>query len=160
MSRMRQRIAERLKESQNVNASLTTFNEIDMRYCRIYIFFQLLTFNSKLIELRNKYKDAVFKKYDIKLGFMSPFVKAAVQALHEIPSVNARIEDDQIVYSDFMDISVAVSTPIGLVTPVIRNCESLSMIQVEKAIAGLSKKVDIYITITNFAQGSGWRNIS
>ncbi|KAI8926734.1 hypothetical protein BC831DRAFT_455229 [Entophlyctis helioformis] len=125
MNRMRMRIAERLKESQNTAASLTTFNEVDM---------------TNLIEFRNKYKDLVLEKHGVKLGFMSPFVKAAVHALKELPAVNARIEGDQIVYNDFMDVSVAVATPKGLVTPVVRNCESLSIVQVEAAIAALGKK--------------------
>ena len=122
---MRIRIAERLKESQDTAAALTTFNEVDM---------------SSLIEFRNKYKDEVLEKHGVKLGFMSPFVKAVVHAIKEVPSVNARIEGDEIVYSDFVDVSVAVATPKGLVTPVVRNCESLSMVQVEKAIAEYGKK--------------------
>lgn len=126
MNRMRLRIAERLKESQNTAASLTTFNEVDM---------------SALLAMRNKYKDAVLEKHGVKLGFMSPFVRAAVAALKDIPAVNARIEGDSIVYQDFVDVSVAVATPKGLVTPVLRNCETQSMVEIEKSLAGLSKKV-------------------
>lgn len=126
MTRMRARIAERLKESQNSAASLTTFNEVDM---------------SALLGLRNKYKEEILEKHGIKFGFMSPFIKAVSVALSEIPSVNARIEADTIVYQDFKDISVAVATPKGLVTPVLRNAEKMSMIEIEKELAILSKKV-------------------
>ncbi|KAG1878351.1 hypothetical protein F4604DRAFT_1680034 [Suillus subluteus] len=106
MNRMRLRIAERLKESQNAAASLTTFNEIDM---------------SSLMEMRKKYKDEVLKEHDVKLGFMSAFARACTLALKEIPAANASIEGDEIVYHDFVDLSVAVATPKGLVTPVARD---------------------------------------
>jgi len=125
MSRMRLRIAERLKESQNAAASLTTFNEIDM---------------SSLMEMRKKYKDEVLKEHDVKLGFMSAFAKACSLALREIPAANASIEGDEIVYRDYVDLSVAVATPKGLVTPVVRNAESMNFIDIEKEIAGLGKK--------------------
>ncbi|CAG8765553.1 7384_t:CDS:2, partial [Acaulospora morrowiae] len=127
MNRMRLRIAERLKESQNTAASLTTFNEIDM---------------SNIIELRNTYKDVIIKKHGIKLGFMSAFVKASVFALQEIPAVNASISEsgDTILYRDYVDMSVAVATPKGLVTPVVRNVHLLSFIEIEKAIAELGQK--------------------
>ncbi|KAJ3326338.1 2-oxoglutarate dehydrogenase complex E2 component [Boothiomyces sp. JEL0866] len=125
MNRMRSTIAKRLKESQNIAASLTTFNEVDM---------------SALVNLRKKYKDAVLDKHGVKLGFMGAFLKAASSALLEIPAVNARIEGENIVYSDFVDISVAVSTPKGLVTPVLRNCETLNIVQLEQALAALGKK--------------------
>ncbi|KAI6148544.1 hypothetical protein BKA82DRAFT_992369 [Pisolithus tinctorius] len=125
MSRMRLRIAERLKESQNAAASLTTFNEIDM---------------SALMDLRKKYKDEVLKEHDVKLGFMSAFARACTLALQELPAVNASIEGDEIVYRDFVDLSVAVATPKGLVTPVVRNAESLGFLQIEKEIAALGKK--------------------
>ncbi|KAJ3126304.1 2-oxoglutarate dehydrogenase complex E2 component [Nowakowskiella sp. JEL0407] len=125
MNRMRLRIAERLKDSQNTAASLTTFNEIDM---------------SNVIDLRKQYKDAVLEKYGVKLGFMSIFLKAATYALKQVPEVNARIENGEIVYHDYMDVSVAVATPKGLVTPVIRNCEAMSIIQLEQAMAELAKK--------------------
>ena len=126
MSRMRLRIAERLKESQNAAAALTTFNEIDM---------------SSLMEFRKKYKDDVLKEHDVKLGFMSAFTKACCLALKEIPGANASIEGDEIVYRDYVDLSVAVATPKGLVTPVLRNAEAMNLVEIEREIAGLGKKV-------------------
>jgi 2-oxoglutarate dehydrogenase E2 component (dihydrolipoamide succinyltransferase) len=126
MSRMRLRIAERLKESQNTAAFLTTFNEIDM---------------SSLMEMRKRYKDEVLKEHDVKLGFMSAFAKAACLALKEIPAANASIEGDEIVYRDFVDLSVAVATPKGLVTPVVRGADSMSLVEFEKELVGLGKKV-------------------
>ena len=126
MSRMRLRIAERLKESQNAAASLTTFNEIDMH---------------SLMEMRKKYKEEVLKTHDVKLGFMSAFARACCLALKEIPGANASIEGDELVYRDYVDLSVAVATPKGLVTPVVRNAESLSFVEIEKEIASLGKKV-------------------
>ncbi|GJJ77823.1 2-oxoglutarate dehydrogenase E2 component (dihydrolipoamide succinyltransferase) [Entomortierella parvispora] len=125
MNRMRQTIAKRLKQSQENAASLTTFNEVDM---------------SNLMNLRSTYKDAVLKKHNVKLGFMSAFVKASCYALKELPAVNARIEGDSIVYNDYVDVSVAVATPKGLVTPVIRNAESMSFVEVEKSIAQYGAK--------------------
>lgn len=144
MNRMRLRISERLKESQNTAASLTTFNEIDM---------------SNVIDLRNTYKDSIMQKHGVKLGFMSAFVKASVFALQEIPIVNASIEGpdggDTIVYRDYVDMSVAVATPKGLVTPVVRNAHLLSFIEIEKAIAELGKKArDGKITIEDMAGGT------
>lgn len=129
MNRMRLRIAERLKQSQDTAASLTTFNEIDM---------------SNLMGLRAEYKDAVLKKHGVKFGFMSAFVKAAAVALEEIPAVNASIDGSEIVYHDFVDMSVAVSTPKGLVTPVLRNVEEMNYLDIEKNIADLGKKVKEY----------------
>lgn len=130
MNRMRLRIAERLKQSQNTAASLTTFNEVDM---------------SNIMELRKLYKDDVLKKTGVKLGFMSAFSRASVLAMRDIPAVNASIEGpnggDTIVYRDYVDISVAVATEKGLVTPVVRNVESMDMIGVESAIADMGKKV-------------------
>ena len=130
MNRMRLRIAERLKQSQNTAASLTTFNEVDM---------------SSLMEFRKLYKDDVLKKTGVKLGFMSAFSKACVLAMKDIPAANASIEGpnggDTIVYRDYVDISVAVATEKGLVTPVVRNAESLDLVGIEKAIADLGKKV-------------------
>ncbi len=126
MSRMRTRIAERMKESQGTAASLTTFNEVDM---------------SALISLRATYKEAIAKKHDgLKFGFMSPFVRACAYLLSSDPSlaiINARIDGatNEIVYPSFVDISVAVATPKGLVTPVLRDCQALSMLQVERTIA-------------------------
>ena len=126
MNRMRLRIAERLKESQNAAASLTTFNEIDM---------------SSLMDMRKKYKDEVFKTHDVKLGYMSAFAHACCLALKEIPSANASIEGEEIVYRDYVDLSVAVATPKGLVTPVVRNAEQMNFVEIEKEIAALGKKV-------------------
>ena len=130
MNRMRLRIAERLKQSQNTAASLTTFNEVDM---------------SSLMQFRKLYKDEVLKKTGIKLGFMSAFSRACVLAMKDIPAVNASIEGpdggDTIVYRDYVDISVAVATEKGLVTPVVRNAETLDLVSIEGAIADLGKKV-------------------
>lgn len=126
MNRMRLRIAERLKESQNAAASLTTFNEIDM---------------SSLIDMRKKYKDEILKEHDVKFGFMSAFARACTLALQEIPTANASIEGDEIVYRDFVDLSVAVATPKGLVTPVVRNAEKMNFLAIEQEIASLGKKV-------------------
>ena len=130
MNRMRLRIAERLKQSQNTAASLTTFNEVDM---------------GNLMEFRKKYKDEILKKTGVKLGFMSAFAKASVLAMKDVPAANASIEGpgggDTIVYRDYVDISVAVATPKGLVTPVVRNAESMEMIEIEESIAELGKKV-------------------
>lgn len=130
MSRMRLRIAERLKQSQNTAASLTTFNEIDM---------------TNLMAFRSKHKDSILKSQGVKLGFMSAFAKASATALKEIPAANASIEGDglgdTIVYRDYVDLSVAVSTEKGLVTPVVRNVESMGLIQIEQEIAALGKKV-------------------
>ncbi|MES2728620.1 MAG: 2-oxoglutarate dehydrogenase complex dihydrolipoyllysine-residue succinyltransferase [Pseudomonadota bacterium] len=125
MTRLRQRIAQRLKEAQNTAAMLTTFNEVDM---------------TAINELRGAYKDNFEKKHGIKLGFMSFFVKAAVNALREFPAVNAEIDGDEIVYKNYYDISVAVSTPTGLVVPVVRNCDSKSMAQIEGDIAALGAR--------------------
>lgn len=130
MNRMRLRIAERLKQSQNTAASLTTFNEVDM---------------SSVMDFRKLYKDDVLKKTGVKFGFMGAFARACVMAMRDIPAVNASIEGpdggDTIVYRDYVDISVAVATEKGLVTPVVRNAESLDMIGIEKSIADLGKKV-------------------
>jgi 2-oxoglutarate dehydrogenase E2 component (dihydrolipoamide succinyltransferase) len=93
------------------------------------------------MKLRSDYKDAVLKKHDVKFGFMSAFVKAASKALEEIPAVNASIDGNEIVYHDFVDVSVAVSTPKGLVTPVLRNVEDMNFVDIEKNIAALGKKV-------------------
>lgn len=135
MSRMRLRIAERLKQSQNTAAALTTFNEVDM---------------SALMAFRKAYKDEILKKSGIKLGFMSAFSKACTLAMRDLPAVNASIEGpnggDTMVYRDYVDLSVAVATPKGLVTPVVRNVESMEMVGIEKAIADLGKKV-YYFTL-------------
>lgn len=144
MNRMRLRIAERLKQSQNTAASLTTFNEVDM---------------SSLMEFRKLYKDEILKKTGVKLGFMSAFSRACVLAMKEIPAVNASIEGpkggDTIVYRDYVDISVAVATEKGLVTPVVRNAESMDLVGIEKAIADLGKKArDNKLTIEDMAGGT------
>lgn len=140
MNRMRLRIAERLKESQNAAASLTTFNEIDM---------------SSLMDMRKRYKDAVLKEHEVKLGFMSAFAKACTLALKEIPAANASIEGEEIVYRDYVDLSVAVATPKGLVTPVVRNAESMNFIGIEKEIGALGKKArDGKLTLEDMAGGT------
>ncbi|KAF2730271.1 dihydrolipoyllysine-residue succinyltransferase component of 2-oxoglutarate dehydrogenase-like protein complex [Polyplosphaeria fusca] len=144
MNRMRLRIAERLKQSQNTAASLTTFNEVDM---------------SSIMEFRKLYKDEVLKSTGVKLGFMSAFSRACVLAMKEIPAVNASIEGpnggDTIVYRDYVDISVAVATEKGLVTPVVRNAEGMNMVAIEKAIADLGKKArDNKLTIEDMAGGT------
>ncbi|XP_039506997.1 dihydrolipoyllysine-residue succinyltransferase component of 2-oxoglutarate dehydrogenase complex, mitochondrial [Pimephales promelas] len=127
MNRMRLRIAQRLKEAQNTCAMLTTFNEVDM---------------SNITEMRKLYKDAFLKKHNIKLGFMSAFVKAAAYALTDQPAVNAVIDDTtkEIVYRDYVDISVAVATPKGLVVPVIRGAEGMNFADIEKTINELGEK--------------------
>eukprot|EP01095_Lingulamoeba_sp_RSL-Kostka_P004427 TRINITY_DN1564_c2_g1_i1.p1 TRINITY_DN1564_c2_g1~~TRINITY_DN1564_c2_g1_i1.p1 ORF type:complete len:446 (+),score=190.06 TRINITY_DN1564_c2_g1_i1:51-1388(+) len=125
MTRMRKRIAERLKDSQNTAAMLTTFQECDMY---------------NLMNMRSEYKDEFFKKHGVKLGFMSAFVKASAKALMDIPVVNAYMEDNEIVYHDYVDISVAVATPTGLLTPVLRDCNNMSFSDVEKEIIRLANK--------------------
>jgi 2-oxoglutarate dehydrogenase E2 component (dihydrolipoamide succinyltransferase) len=125
LSRMRQTIAKHLKESQNTAAILTTFNDVDM---------------TAVIEARTRYKDLFEKKHGIRLGFMAFFVKACALAAKDVPSVNAKIEGDEIVYRDYLDVSVAVSAPKGLVVPVVRNAQALSFAEIEKAIAGYGKK--------------------
>ncbi|WP_327751803.1 2-oxoglutarate dehydrogenase complex dihydrolipoyllysine-residue succinyltransferase [Sphingobium sp. SJ10-10] len=125
MTRLRQTVAKRLKEAQNNAALLTTYNDVDM---------------TNVIEARAKYKDLFEKKHGVRLGFMGFFTKAVCMALRDIPGVNAQIEGDEIVYNDFADISVAVSAPNGLVVPVIRNAESLSVAEIEKTIGGFGKK--------------------
>ena len=125
MSRLRKTIAQRLKDSQNTAAILTTFNEIDM---------------SHVIAVRQKYKEIFEKKHGIKLGFMSFFVKAAVAALHEIPSVNGEIEGDDIIYKNFYDIGVAVGTEQGLVVPVVRDSDKKSFSDIEKDISEYGKR--------------------
>lgn len=125
MSKLRQVIAKRLKESQNTAAILTTFNEIDM---------------SNVIALRAEYKDAFEKRHGVRMGFMSIFVKAAVNALKEIPAVNAEIQGDELVYKNYYDIGVAVGTEQGLVVPVVRNADQLSLAEIEKEIGRLAEK--------------------
>ena len=125
MTRMRQTIAKRLKGAQEEAALLTTFNDCDM---------------SAVIEARTKYKDLFAKKHDIRLGFMGFFAKAACLALKDVPSVNAYIQGDEIVYHDYVDISVAVSAPNGLVVPVVRDCDKKGFAQIEKDIADYGKR--------------------
>ncbi len=125
MTRLRQTIARRLKEAQNTAALLTTFNDCDM---------------TAVIAARDKYKDLFEKKHGVRLGFMGFFAKAACLALKDIPSLNARIEGDEIVYNDYVDISVAVSAPNGLVVPVVRNADAMSFAGIEKAIADYGKQ--------------------
>lgn len=140
MSRLRNTISTRLKEAQNTNASLTTFNEIDM---------------SALMDMRKEVQDSFVKKHGCKLGFMSPFMKASVQALKEQPVVNAVINDGDMVYRDFIDISTAVSTPTGLVVPVIRNCNDMGFADLEKALGGLAAKArENKITLEDMAGGT------
>lgn len=125
MSKLRQKIAERLKESQNTAAILTTFNEVDM---------------TEVMALRAQYKDAFEKKHGAKLGFMSFFVKACVTALKELPAVNAEIDGTDIIYKNFYDIGVAVGSPQGLVVPVLRDADKLNLAQIEKGISDLGVK--------------------
>lgn len=125
MTRLRKKIAERLKESQNTAAILTTFNEVDM---------------SNILAMRNQYKDSFEKKHGVKLGFMSFFVKASIMALKEIPAVNAEISGDEIIYKNYCDIGVAVGTEQGLVVPILRNAEKLSFAGIEKTIGDYGKK--------------------
>ncbi|WP_411340649.1 2-oxoglutarate dehydrogenase complex dihydrolipoyllysine-residue succinyltransferase [Sphingopyxis sp. J-6] len=125
MTRMRQTIAKRLKSAQDTAAMLTTFNDVDM---------------SAVIATRDKYRESFEKKHGVRLGFMSFFTKAVALAAHDIPAVNARIDGDEIVYHDYLDVSVAVSAPNGLVVPVVRNADSLSFADIEKAIADLGKR--------------------
>lgn len=140
MTRMRKRIAERLKESQNAAALLTTFNEADM---------------SAIMALRSEFKDAFEKKHGVKLGFMSAFVRAATVALLEQPVINAVIDGSDIVYRDYVDISVAVATPTGLVVPVLRNCQDMGFADIEKEIGRLTEKARMnQITVEDMQGGT------
>jgi 2-oxoglutarate dehydrogenase E2 component (dihydrolipoamide succinyltransferase) len=125
MSQMRKTIARRLVSAKNTTAMLTTFNEVDMQ---------------PIMKLREQYQDRFVKKHGVKLGFMSLFVKACAQALMEMPDVNARIEGEEIVYHDYVDCGVAVSTPKGLVVPPLRDAQNMSLAQIELAIKGLAEK--------------------
>ncbi|SAL11377.1 dihydrolipoamide succinyltransferase [Caballeronia choica] len=125
MSRLRARIAERLLESQQTNAILTTFNEVNM---------------APVMDLRNKYKDRFEKEHGVKLGFMSFFVKAAVHALKKFPLVNASIDGNDIVYHGYFDIGIAVGSPRGLVVPILRNADQMSLADIEKKIAEFGQK--------------------
>ena len=125
MTKLRQTIARRLKEAQNTAAMLTTFNEVDM---------------TTIMEVRNRYKDLFEKKHGVKLGFMGFFVKACIHALHDIPSVNAEIDGDDIVYKNYYHIGIAVGTERGLVVPVVRDADKKSIAEIEKEIAGFGKR--------------------
>ena len=125
MTRLRKRIAERLLEAKNSTAMLTTFNEVDMQ---------------PIMSLRKQYGEKFEKQHSVRLGFMSFYIKAVVEALKRYPEVNASIDGDDIVYHNYFDISIAVSTPRGLVTPVLRNCDKLSMAEIEKQIKALAEK--------------------
>ncbi|MCK3658749.1 dihydrolipoamide succinyltransferase [Pasteurellaceae bacterium Pebbles2] len=125
MTRLRKRVAERLLEVKNSTAMLTTFNEVDMQ---------------PIMQLRKSYGEKFEKRHGVRLGFMSFYVKAVVEALKRYPEINASIDGDDIVYHNYFDISIAVSTPRGLVTPVLRNCDQLSMAEIEKEIKSLAEK--------------------
>jgi len=140
MTRLRQTIATRLKEAQNTAALLTTFNDVDM---------------SAVMEARSRYKDLFEKKHNIRLGFMGFFVKAACLALKDMPAVNASIEGDEIVYHDYVDVSVAVSAPKGLVVPVLRDAHLLSFADIEKGIADFGRRAkDGTLTIDEMQGGT------
>ncbi|CDY17300.1 dihydrolipoyllysine-residue succinyltransferase component of 2-oxoglutarate dehydrogenase complex 1, mitochondrial isoform X1 [Brassica rapa] len=140
MTRLRKRVATRLKDSQNTFALLTTFNEVDM---------------TNLMKLRSQYKDAFFEKHGVKLGLMSGFIKAAVSALQAQPVVNAVIDGDDIIYRDYVDISIAVGTSKGLVVPVIRGADQMNFADIEKTINSLAKKANEgTISIDEMAGGS------
>ena len=140
MSRLRRRIAERLKEAQNTAAMLTTFNEVDM---------------TAVMALRSTYRDAFEKRHGVKLGFMSFFVKACLVALKEIPEVNAEIQGDEIVYKNYYNIGVAVGTEQGLVVPVVRDADRFNLAEIEKAIAALGRKArDGKLTMEDLTGGT------
>ncbi|QMS78276.1 2-oxoglutarate dehydrogenase complex dihydrolipoyllysine-residue succinyltransferase [Aeromonas veronii] len=125
MTRLRKRIAERLLEAKNTTAMLTTFNEVNMK---------------PIMDLRKQYGEIFEKKHGIKLGFMSFYVKAVVESLKRYPEVNAALDGDDVVYHNYFDVSIAVSTPRGLVTPVLRDCDNMSLADIEKAIKDLAGK--------------------
>ena len=140
MSRLRARIAERLVQSQSTAAILTTFNEVNMQ---------------PVIELRNRYKDKFEKEHGVKLGFMSFFVKAAVHALRKFPVVNASVDGNDIVYHGYYDIGIAVGTERGLVVPILRNADQLSIAQIEQPIADFGKRAkDGKLTIEELTGGT------
>ena len=140
MSRMRRTIAKRLVSAKNTTAMLTTFNEVDM---------------TELLALREKYQDRFVKKYGVKLGFMSLFAKACAKVLMEMPDVNASIDGEEIIYHDYADISIAISTPTGLVVPPIRNCESLGFHDIELKIKQLAGKArDGKLTLDEMSGGT------
>ncbi len=125
MTRLRARVAERLVQAQQTAAILTTFNEVDMQ---------------PIMDLRNKYKEGFEKAHNVRMGFMSFFVKAAVEALRRFPIINASVDGSDIIYHGYYDIGIAVSSPRGLVVPILRNCDQLSMAEVEQGIAEFGRK--------------------
>jgi 2-oxoglutarate dehydrogenase E2 component (dihydrolipoamide succinyltransferase) len=140
MTRLRQTIARRLKEAQNTAAMLTTFNDVDM---------------SAIIDARARYKDLFEKKHGIRLGFMGFFVKACALAAKDVPSVNGSIEGEEIVYHDYLDVSVAVSAPKGLVVPVVRNADGMSFADIEKTIADFGRRAkDGTLTVEEMQGGT------
>ncbi len=140
MSRLRQRVAERLVQSQSTAAILTTFNEVNMQ---------------SVMDLRNKFKDRFEKEHGVKLGFTSFFVKAAMAALKKYPVLNASVDDNDIVYHGYFDIGVAVGSPRGLVVPIIRNADSMSLAEIEKLIADFGKRAqDGKLTIEELTGGT------
>ena len=140
MTRLRKRIAERLKQAQNTAAMLTTFNEVDM---------------TNVMALREAYKDQFEKRHGVKLGFMSFFVKASLAALKELPAVNAEIDGDDLIYKNHYDIGVAVGTEQGLVVPVVRDADQMGFAEIEKTINGLGKKArDGKLTIEDLTGGT------
>ena len=140
MSRLRQRIAQRLKEAQNTAAILTTYNEVDM---------------TTLMELRSEYRDSFEKKHGVRLGFLSFFVKASILALQELPAVNAEVYGDQIVYKNYYDIGVAVGTPQGLVVPVIRNADQMTFAEIERTIGDFGRRArDGKLTVAEMTGGT------
>ena len=140
MSRLRQRIAQRLKEAQNTAAILTTYNEVDM---------------TTLMELRSEYRDSFEKKHGVRLGFLSFFVKASILALQELPAVNAEVYGDQIVYKNYYDIGVAVGTPQGLVVPVLRNADQMTFAEIERTIGDFGRRArDGKLTVAEMTGGT------
>lgn len=140
MTRLRKRIAERLLEAKNSTAMLTTFNEVDMQ---------------PIMNLRKQYGDKFEKQHGVRLGFMSFYIKAVVEALKRYPEINASIDGNDVVYHNYFDISIAVSTPRGLVTPVLRNCDKLSMADIEKTIKELAiKGRDGKLTVEDLTGGN------
>ena len=140
MTMLRKKVAERLVSVKNNTAMLTTFNEVNMK---------------PAMDLRAKYKELFKEKHGVGLGFMSLFTKAVCEALHQFPAVNARIDGTDIVYNDFCDVGIAVSTPKGLMVPIVRNAEMLSLADIEKSIGGLAKKArDGKITVDDMTGGT------
>lgn len=140
MTRLRKRIAERLLEAKNTTAMLTTFNEVNMQ---------------PIMAIRKQYQEAFEKRHGIKLGFMSFYVKAVTEALKRFPEINASLDGDDIVYHNYFDISIAVSTERGLVTPVLRDCDTLSLAEIEKGIKALADKArDGKLTVDDLTGGN------